>query len=146
MGITGDLSRGPTTAAQSGSRVAVIDEDLNIGIHPPPTVGLIIQTVGNQRVAASIWQTDYGDGQADLVDPVSASTLYHQSIGRLLRGAAHEIRASPVDRGRADSKHVDWQGRPQCVGGCMVHRLVLTVGGTGIGGLATRSWPRFPSR
>jgi hypothetical protein len=27
----------------------------------------------------------------------------------------------------------------------MVHRLVLTVGGTGIGGLATRSWPRFPS-
>jgi hypothetical protein len=25
-------------------------------------------------------------------------------------------------------------------------RLVLTVGGTGIGGLATRSWPRLPSR
>jgi hypothetical protein len=42
--------------------VAVINEDLNIGIHPPPTVGLIIQTVGNQRVAASIWQTDYGHG------------------------------------------------------------------------------------
>jgi len=51
MGITGDLSRRPTTAAQSGSRVAVIDEDLNIGIHPPPTVGLIIQTVGNQRAS-----------------------------------------------------------------------------------------------
>jgi hypothetical protein len=52
--------------------VAVINEDLNIGIHPPPTVGLIIQTVGNQRVAASIWQTDYGDGQAGLVDPAYA--------------------------------------------------------------------------
>jgi hypothetical protein len=32
-------------------------------------VGLIIQLVGNQRVAASIWQTDYGDGQAGLVGP-----------------------------------------------------------------------------
>ena len=30
------------------SRVAVINEDLNIGIHPPPTVGLIIQTVGSR--------------------------------------------------------------------------------------------------
>jgi hypothetical protein len=64
--------------------VAVINEDLNIGIHPPPTVGLIIQTVGNQRVAASIWQTDYGDGQAGLVDPAYAATLYHCSVGRFL--------------------------------------------------------------
>jgi len=64
--------------------VAVINENLNIGIHPPPTVGLIIQTAGNQRVAASIWQTDYGDGQADLVDPACASTLYHRSVGRFL--------------------------------------------------------------
>jgi hypothetical protein len=64
--------------------VAVINEDLNIGIHPPPTVGLIIQTVGNQRVAASIWQIDYGDGQAGLVDPTYASTLYHCSVGRFL--------------------------------------------------------------
>jgi hypothetical protein len=64
--------------------VAVINEDLNIGIHPPPTDGLIIQTVGNQRVAASIWQTDYGDGQAGLVDPAYASTLYHRSVGRFL--------------------------------------------------------------
>ena len=54
------------------SRVAVINEDLNIGIQPSPTVGLIIQTVGNQRVAASIWQTDDGDGQAGLVDPACA--------------------------------------------------------------------------
>ena len=66
------------------SRVAVIPEALNIGIHPPPTVGLIIQTVGNQRVAASIWQTDYGDGQAGLVGPAYASTLYHRSVGRFL--------------------------------------------------------------
>jgi hypothetical protein len=35
-------------------------------------LALIIQTVGNQRVAASIWQTDYGDGQAGLVDPAYA--------------------------------------------------------------------------
>ena len=32
-------------------------------------VGLVIQMLGNQRVAASIWQTDYGDGQAGLVGP-----------------------------------------------------------------------------
>ena len=32
-------------------------------------VGLVIQMVGNQRVAASIWQTDYGDGQAGVVGP-----------------------------------------------------------------------------
>jgi hypothetical protein len=32
-------------------------------------VGLVIQMVGNQRVAASIWQTDYGDGLAGLVGP-----------------------------------------------------------------------------
>ena len=68
----------PTAAARSGSRVTVIHEDLNIGIPPPPTVGLIIQTVGNQRVAASIWQIDYGDGQAGLVGPADASTLYHR--------------------------------------------------------------------
>jgi hypothetical protein len=82
--ITGDLSRRPTTAAPSGSRVAVINEDLNIGIHPPPTIGPIIQTVGNQRVAASIWQTDYGHGQAGLVDPAYASTLYLRSRWRFL--------------------------------------------------------------
>jgi hypothetical protein len=64
--------------------VAVTNENLNIGIHPPPTVGLSIQTVRNQRVAASIWQTDDGDGQADLVDPACASTLYHRSVGRFL--------------------------------------------------------------
>jgi hypothetical protein len=51
---------------------------------PPPTVGLIIQTLGNQRAAASIWQTDYGDGQAGLVGPANASTLYHPLVGRLL--------------------------------------------------------------
>ena len=62
----------------------VTNEDLSIGIYPPPTVGLIIQTVGNRRVAASIWQTDHGDGQAGLVDPVHASTLYHRSVGRFL--------------------------------------------------------------
>jgi hypothetical protein len=32
-------------------------------------VGLVVQMVGNQRVAASIWQTSYGDGQAGLVGP-----------------------------------------------------------------------------
>jgi hypothetical protein len=58
------------------SRVAMINENLNIGIHSSPTVGLIIQTVGDQRVAASIWQTDCGDGQAGLVDPAYASALY----------------------------------------------------------------------
>jgi len=62
----------------------VIHEDLNIGIPPPPTVGLIIQTVGNQRVAASIWPTHYGDGQAGLVGPADAPTLYHRSVGRFL--------------------------------------------------------------
>ena len=34
-------------------------------------VGLVVEMVGNQRVAASIWQTDYGDGQAGLVGPAS---------------------------------------------------------------------------
>ena len=62
----------------------MINQDLNIGLHPPPIVGLIIQTVGNQRVAASIWQTDYGDGQAGLVGPAYASTLYCRSVGRFL--------------------------------------------------------------
>jgi hypothetical protein len=71
--------RGPVWESRGGDQ-----RGLNIGIHPPPTVGLIIQTVGNQRVAASIWQTDYGDGQAGLVDPAYASTLYHCSVGRFL--------------------------------------------------------------
>jgi hypothetical protein len=82
--------------------VAVINEDLHVGIHPPATVGLIIQTVGNQRVAASIWQTDYGDGQAGLVDPAYASTLYHRSVGRFLPRNCGELLGSPwragVDR------------------------------------------------
>ena len=67
--ITGDLPRRPTTAAPVWESR---DGDPRGPQHwdpPPPTVGLIIQTVGNQRVAASIWQTDYGDGQAGLVDP-----------------------------------------------------------------------------
>ena len=51
----------------------MINEDLNIGIPPSPTVGLIVQMGGDQRVAASIWQTDYGDGQAGLVCPAYAS-------------------------------------------------------------------------
>jgi hypothetical protein len=34
-------------------------------------VGLVVEMVGNQRVAASIWQTDYGDGQVGLVGPAS---------------------------------------------------------------------------
>jgi hypothetical protein len=37
-------------------------------------VGLVIQMVGNQRVAASIWQTDYGDGLAWLVPPFPGSS------------------------------------------------------------------------
>jgi hypothetical protein len=82
--------------------VAVINEDLHVGIHPPATVGLIIQTVGNQRVAASIWQTDYGDGQAGLVDPADASTLHHRSVGRFLPRNCGELLGSPwragVDR------------------------------------------------
>jgi hypothetical protein len=32
-------------------------------------VGLVMQVVGNQRIAASIWQTDYGDHAAGLVGP-----------------------------------------------------------------------------
>jgi hypothetical protein len=32
-------------------------------------VGLAMQVVGNQRIAASIWQTDYGDQAAGLVGP-----------------------------------------------------------------------------
>ena len=43
-------------------------------------VGLVIQMLGNQRVAASIWQTDYGDGQAGLVGP--AYPGFESEIGR----------------------------------------------------------------
>ena len=61
-----------------------------------------------------------------------------------LRMRSEQVRSN---RGCADSKHT-WIGKVDLnvSVACMVHRLVLTVGGTGIGGLATRSWPRFPSR
>jgi hypothetical protein len=32
-------------------------------------VGLVLEVVGNQRVAASIWQTSYGDEQAAAIGP-----------------------------------------------------------------------------
>jgi hypothetical protein len=32
-------------------------------------VGLVLEVIGNQRVAASIWQTSYGDEEAAAIGP-----------------------------------------------------------------------------
>ena len=125
----------------------MINEDLNIGIHPPPTVGLIIQTVGNQRGAASIWQTDYGDGKAGLICPAHASPSTTARQDASCRGAAHESQqaqsteAAPTPSTRGLARSTSMPRWPAwSTDSCSQSAA------PGSAAWATRSWPRLPSR
>jgi hypothetical protein len=72
---SGHVGSGAAAAGQSLAVVtgaALARRRLNVLLVVPLAVvaaGLVLEVVGNQRVAASIWQTSYGDEQAAAIGP-----------------------------------------------------------------------------